>query len=119
MTTIFVLGVFVAAEVYRVVGSQKGVIVGLKFREGAGAWVALGATADIKLKNGVDITANIPPCTLCLGRLGVGEEVRVMRSERGYSVDLPWFRTIKCSRANRRCELEETDVGLRQRVNSI
>ncbi len=96
-TSVLLLGVFIAAEVYRAIASRKGFIVGFKVMDEPGQSLSFGTTAHVKLKNGDDVYANISPCTMCLGRLGIGEEVRVIPSGRGYLVDLPWFRTMSCS----------------------
>jgi len=106
LTTLLVLAVFIAAEVHRVLGSQKGIILRLLEAGDEGTSLDLAASAQVKLEDGKEITAKIQPCTMCLGRLGVGDEVRVMRSGRGYSVDLPWLRTMNCSRRGRKCDLE-------------
>ncbi len=101
LTTVLLVAVFLAAEVYRCVGSRRGVILLLNVDETSASFHC--STALIRLDDGNEITAEVPPCTLCLGRLGVGEEVRVIRGGRGYSVDLPWFQRSKGSHLNRGC----------------
>lgn len=91
VTLIFLVAVFLAAEAYRMVRGKRGVV--LSVDEGrVGEAALVGVTALILLDNGSKIKADIPACTVCIGRLGVGTEVRVTQSERGHCVDIPWCR---------------------------
>lgn len=112
LTTVLLVLVFIAAELYRVFWSQRGVILSLKERD-AGVLFTAGATACIRLADGNEITLDIPPCTLCLGRLCVGEEVRVTRSKSGYSVDLPWSRKRIWALPGHKCDLEQRNTDFR------
>ena len=49
-------------------------------------------TATVKLQDGNEINATLDCCTVCIGQLKVGDEVRVTDSRSGYVIDLPWFR---------------------------
>ncbi|MGB9617611.1 MAG: hypothetical protein ACP5M0_11550 [Desulfomonilaceae bacterium] len=111
LTTLSLVAVFLAAELYRCFGSRRGVILDLKSDERVAALNS--ATALIRLEDGNEIAAEIPPCTLCLGRLGIGEEVRVIRGARGYSVDLPWFLRSRRSRLACGCDRVGQGRGLR------
>jgi hypothetical protein len=101
LTTLLLVALFLAAEFYRYFGSRRGVILHLKADEFGASLNS--ATALVRLEDGKEIAAEVPPCTLCLGRLETGEEVRVIRGARGYSVDLPWFPRSKPSRLDCRC----------------
>jgi hypothetical protein len=98
-TMAFVFAVFVAAEVYRCVRGRRGTIV--EFDEpGLGLIPAMVVTVRVKMPEGNEITAELSGCTVCLGRLRVGDEVRVVSSSKGHSIDLPWFRTGKTAQAD-------------------
>ncbi len=94
-TVLFLVMVFAAAEVYRLVRGRRGVIVS---EDDSGlAGIALPVTSvKVRLECGDEVTATMNCCTACLGRLKIGDEVRVSDSSDGYVVDLPWFRRRSC-----------------------
>ena len=94
-TLVFLVIVFAAAEIFRFMRGRRGVIV---CEEDAGLpGIALPVTAvRVKLESGDEVTASMNCCTACLGRLKVGDEVRVSNSRDGYLVDLPWFSRRSC-----------------------
>jgi hypothetical protein len=99
-TVVFLVIVFAAAEIFRFMRGRRGVIV---CEEDAGfPGIALPVTTvRVKLENGDEVTASMNCCTACLGRLKIGDEVRVSNSRDGYLVDLPWFNRRSChSRAS-------------------
>lgn len=73
------------------VRGKRGVVLAVA-AEKAGEPVLVGVNALILLENGSRIEAQIPACTVCIGRLGVGTQVRVTQSQQGYLVDIPWCR---------------------------
>jgi hypothetical protein len=89
-TIVFLVLIFAAAEIFRFMRGRRGVIV---CEEDAGfPGIALPVTTvKVKLESGDEVTASMNCCTACLGRLKVGDEVRVSNSRDGYVVDLPWF----------------------------
>jgi hypothetical protein len=91
VTLIFLVTVFLAAEAYRMVRGKRGVVLAVA-AEKPGEAALVGINALILLENGSQIEAQIPACTVCIGRLGVGTQVRVTQSEWGYLVDIPWCR---------------------------
>jgi hypothetical protein len=99
-TVLFLVIVFAAAELFRLLWGSRGVIVCEE--DGAIPGITLlVTTVKVKLENGDEVTASMNCCTACLGRLKIGDEVRVSRSREGYVVDLPWFRRRSChSRAS-------------------
>jgi hypothetical protein len=101
-TTVFLVFVFIAAEVYRSVRGQRGVI--LSVEEGALAQILLPEVrVGVRLNDGRDVSATLNGCTLCLGRLKIGDQVRVSPSRDGYVVDLPWFRSGKSDESRDKC----------------
>ena len=54
-------------------------------------------TVQVRLDDGNEVRAKLNCCTACLGRLSVGDEVRVSDTRDGWVVNLPWLRTKSCS----------------------
>lgn len=92
-TLIFLVAVFLAAEAHRILRGRRGVVLSVDSGQ-LGESALVGVRALILMENGAEITADIPACTVCIGRLSVGTEVRVTSSERGYLVDIPWCRRL-------------------------
>lgn len=99
VTVVFVIGVFVAAEIYRAKRGLKGVIVAVD-SSSLGPVALPVMTVRVRLESGDEVTAGLNCCTACLGRLQVGDWVRVADSRDGYVIDLPWFRGRKCGANN-------------------
>ena len=95
-TVIFLILFFVAAEIYRSTRGVRGVIASVK-DIGIDPILLPVTPVNVMLENGEEITANVNCCTACLGRLQVGDRVRVSRSKEGYVVDLPWIQNMNCS----------------------
>lgn len=92
-TTLILFVLFVAAEIYRLKRGRPGVIVSMNDSE-----IPLPvSTVTVRLRAGDVVTAQLNCCTACLGRLEVGDEVRVGASREGYVVDLPWFGRRQCA----------------------
>lgn len=101
-TIIFLVSVFIIAEIFRIFRGTRGVITAF---DDAGLAALLPVNSvRIKLHNGREIQAKLNCCTACLGRLKVGDEVRVTDTKDGYVVDLPWFRKSGKSSCFRFCE---------------
>lgn len=95
-TIAFLVIVFAAAEVYRLMRGSRGVIV--REEDGGFPGIALPiTTVRVRMENGDEVPASMNCCTACLGRLKVGDEVRVSHSSDGYVVDLPWFTRRSCA----------------------
>jgi hypothetical protein len=91
-TLIFLVLVFVAAEVYRLRRGQPAVIVAVG-DSSFGPLPLPVMQVDVRLSGGAQVSATLDCCTACLGRLKVGDEVRVYRAREGYKVALPWIRS--------------------------
>jgi hypothetical protein len=98
-TTIFLIAVFTSAELYRLLRGKTGVVVG--FIEGFPGTAMLANKVQVELVTGELVTAEMNACVACLGRVGIGTEVRVTESRDGFVVHLPWFRSGKCCGATR------------------
>lgn len=94
LTIVFLIGIFVAAEIYRAARGTRGAIVALN-DSGFGEFLPV-MSVKVRLDHGGVIDASLNCCTACLGRLRIGDEVRVSSSRDGYVVDLPWFRRGHC-----------------------
>jgi hypothetical protein len=95
LTIAFLVTVFVAAEIWRGLSAMRGVIVSMN--DDGLSFAAMGVgTIDVRLENGEQITASVNCCTACLGRLRIGDQVRVCHSKEGYVADLPWVRGRSC-----------------------
>jgi hypothetical protein len=89
-TLLFLVMIFLAAEVFRIARGTRGVLLSLTDPSHDLASATL-ITATVKLPDGTVIDAGLNYCTACMGRLRVGDEVRVTNSREGYILDLPWF----------------------------
>jgi len=94
-TLLFLIVAFVAAELHRVRRGRRGIIVGSD-DAGLGHLLLPVVTVKVRLEDGKEIDAELNCCTACLGRLQLGDEVRVLDSRDGYVVDLPWRRHSRC-----------------------
>lgn len=102
-TLLFLIVAFVSAEIYRARRGRRGVIVGAD-DAGLGHILLPVVTVKVKLQDGDEVRAELNCCTACLGRLQVGDEVRVMESRTGYVIDLPWRRRVRCdTKASNAC----------------
>lgn len=95
-TFLFLVAAFVAAEIYRMKRGLRGIIIAAH-DEGFGHLLLPVMTVKVKLQGGDEIDARLNCCTACLGRLQVGDEVRVVDSRDGYVIDLPWRRRSHCN----------------------
>ncbi len=102
-TLIFLVLVFVAAEVYRTRRGQPGVIVSVGDTSFGPVPLPL-VRVGVRLDTGNEVSASLDCCTACLGRLNVGDEIRVFRSNEGYKVALPWFRSGNSRKLTNRCQ---------------
>lgn len=95
-TVLFLVGVFLMAEIYRMKRQKRGLIVAMN--DPGMPLVALPVvTVQVRLDDGSEVPAKLNCCTACLGRLTVGDEVRVCDTRDGWVVDLPWLRSGGCS----------------------
>ncbi len=94
-TLIFLVAFFIAVEIWRIRRGQHGVIVALG--DDADFPVPLPVTSvQVRLENGSHVKATMSCCTACLGRLQIGDQVKVSPSRDGWVVDLPWFGRKSC-----------------------
>ena len=98
-TVLFLVAVFLMAEIYRMKRQRRGLIVGLH-DSGMSLIVLPEVTVQVRLDDGTEVPAKLNCCTACLGRLTVGDEVRVSDTRDGWVVSLPWLRTGACSGRN-------------------
>jgi len=89
LTALFLVGLFLYAEIQQWIGRKKGVIVGVV---GSPLPLAdlLGSEVRVRMHGGELVTAVVPACTQCMGRLQVGDEVDMVRTRDGYVVKLPF-----------------------------
>jgi|GEM_PF-468019 len=95
-TMVFLVLVFAAAEIYRSLRGVRGVIVGIDDSDFGPVTLPVMA-ARVKIDGAEEVTATLNCCTACLGRLRVGDRVRVHESTDGYVIDLPWFNPTSSS----------------------
>jgi hypothetical protein len=95
-TILFLVVVFIAAEVRRMRLAENGRIVGFD-DEGVPLAPMLVTEVRVRLDNGEVVRARLDSCTACLGRFQMGDSVRVTPTRDGWTVDLSWLR-----RKNRR-----------------
>ena len=100
-TLVFLITLFVAAEVFRIMRGTRGVIMSV--HDGGLAAAMSVMTVKVRLKDGAEVDADLNSCTACMGRLKVGDEVRVSPTRDGYVVDLPWMRRGDCRGTSGAC----------------
>jgi hypothetical protein len=91
ITLLFLFVVFVMAEVYRIKRGSRGVIISVN-DYGLPSIVLPAIQLQVRLADGQHVTATASCCVACLGRLKIGDEVRVCRLKDGYTADLLWFK---------------------------
>jgi hypothetical protein len=92
VTLLFLIAVFILAEIYRARRSIRGIIVSV---EDSGPQNFLGEirTAVVKLRSGEEVTAKLTQCAACIAKIQLGSEVKVFNSSDGYTIDPVWFRS--------------------------
>ncbi len=95
ITVLFLILLFLAAEIGRFMRGIRGRIVSVNETGFAQAILPV-VRVRVKLNNGPEITAGLNGCAACLGRLKIGDEVRVCETSDGYTIDLPWFTAKHC-----------------------
>jgi hypothetical protein len=103
ITLLFLIFIFAAAEVYRIKRGCRGVITAVN-DYGLPSIVLPAVQLRVRLTDGQHVTATATSCVACIGRLKIGDEVRVCRTKDGYAADLPWLRSRECSRKKETCE---------------
>lgn len=94
-TTLFLVGIFIMAEVYRLRRGRVGVLVGVK--DSGLPLLGLPATEyAVRLDDGTVVAATASCCTACMGRFELGDRVKVAKNRDGYVIDLPWVRGKGC-----------------------
>jgi len=94
-TVLFLVILFGAAEIHRFRRGKRGVITAVDESGLAQAMLPVFQVR-VRLDHGPEVTAALNGCTACLGRLQIGDEVRVCDSKDGFVIDLPWFRKNRC-----------------------
>jgi hypothetical protein len=102
ITIAFVVAVFVLAEARRVLKGDRGIITGCCDTDIPMA-ASCSCTVTVRMSDGREVAAKLDGCTACMGRLSVGDEVRVSTTSDGHVVTLPWFRSRPLSRKSTGC----------------
>lgn len=96
ITLAFLVVFFIAVEIWRIWRGRHGVIVAVS--DDSDFPIPLPVTSvQVRLEDGTEVKANMNCCTACLGRLQIGDQVKVSQSRDGWVVDLPWFRKSTCN----------------------
>ena len=96
ITLLFLIFVFTAAEAYRIKRGSRGVVTAIN-DYGLPSIILPAIQLRVRLTNGQYVTATATSCVACLGRLKIGDEVRVCRSKDGYTADLLWMHSRECT----------------------
>jgi hypothetical protein len=96
ITLLFLVAIFVLAEIYRARRSVRGIVVSME-ESGPLNFFGEFSTAVVRLSSGKKVQARMTSCTACLGKIGPGSEVRIFSSSEGYQIDPVWIRTVKNS----------------------
>ena len=88
---------FVAVEIYRAKCYLRGIII--EFCPSiTGIDNLILSRLKIKLEDGKIIEAEASRCTMCMGRLTIGDEINVIKSNNRYIVNLPIMGKKKLTR---------------------
>ncbi len=88
-TFIGLLAFFAFAEFYRARFNVKGVIIEFCPSE-LGIEEFIISRMKVQLKNGQVVEAEATSCTMCMGKLMVGDEVSLSKKDERYIVNLPF-----------------------------
>ncbi len=94
-TLLFLIVLFASAEVYRLSRGMRGEIVSMVDMGLPGMGLPV-MKVQVLLSRGDHVIADLACCTACLGRLQVGDQVKVRQSKDGYVVELPWTQQKAC-----------------------
>ncbi len=90
LTFLFLMAFYLSVEIYQVLRRKEGEIISF-----AGPDIPLGdllgTRANVRMKDGEVVDAEMSGCTLCLGRFEVGDRVYVCKNRDKYVVSLPLF----------------------------
>lgn len=99
-TFIGLLVFFAVAEIYRAKFLVKGVILEFCPSE-LGIEELILSRMKVQLKNGQVVESEASSCTMCMGRLMVGDEVSLSKKDERYVVNLPFKMRTKRNNQNR------------------
>jgi hypothetical protein len=91
ITTVFLLGVFVAAEFYRFRRRLTGSIREVRLLDGDPTGLAGARLQVVTPKNG-EVTAIVSGCQMCVSRVAIGETVSLIPGPDGYIIKSAWTR---------------------------
>ena len=103
ITIAFLIALFAAAEIYRIKRGRKGTILSVN-DFGLPSVVLPAVELLVRLPDGQEVIATASCCVACMGRLKIGDQVRVCQSKDGYTADLLWSQSRSCSQEVSSCE---------------
>ncbi|MEW6348852.1 MAG: hypothetical protein AB1646_07290 [Thermodesulfobacteriota bacterium] len=95
-TLLFLIVLFVSAEVYRLSRGMSGKVVSVVDTGLPGLGLPV-TKVEVLLNRGDRVVADLSCCTACFCRLQVGDQVQVRHSNDGYVVELSWLRQRSCA----------------------
>jgi hypothetical protein len=90
ITTLFLLGVFLAAEFYRFKHRITGSIREIRQLDGDPTGL-MGARLQVITPEAGEITAFVSGCQMCVCRVEIGETVSLVPGPDGYVMKSPWI----------------------------
>ena len=90
ITTVFLFGVFLAAELYRFRHRITGSIREIRPLDGDPTGL-MGARLQVVTPEAGEITAIVSGCQMCVCRLEIGETVSLVPGPNGYVMKSPWI----------------------------
>lgn len=90
---------FVSVEVYRYKTGVSGILIEF-YPSVVGIDELISSRMKVRLKSGQIVDAEAMRCTMCLGNFAAGDEIRLIRSNNKYYVNLPFTLSKKklCSK---------------------
>jgi hypothetical protein len=89
ITTLFLVAVFLAAELYRFKGRITGLIQEIRYLDGDPTGL-MGARIQVVTPENGEITAFISSCQMCASPISIGEKVLLIPGPNGYILKSSW-----------------------------
>jgi hypothetical protein len=90
ITALFLVAVFLAAELYRFKRRIAGLVKEIRFMDGDATGI-LGAYVQVATQENGEVVGFISGCQLCACPIAIGESVLLIPGPEGYIIKSPWL----------------------------